>query len=87
MTNVSALKFYFCQYQIPTAVFEYHFVKKLVRGIQYSVRPAVVPKGLFSSQIREIARICEIFDSSLIYRGAFFWPFMACFACGQTPVG
>ena len=34
------------------------------------------PKGLFSlSQIREIVRICDIFENSLTYRGAFLLAF------------
>ena len=76
MNYVSALKFHFCHYQIPTGVFEDYFVKRLLRGIQYSVPLVVRPKGLFSlSQIREIVRICDIFENSLTYRGAFLLAF------------
>ena len=80
MHYVSAFKFYFCQYQISTAIFEDHFVKKLMRGIQYSVHPAVVPKDLFPlSQIPKIAKICKAFGSTLTYRGVFLLAFYGLF--------
>ena len=79
MNYVSALKFYFCQYQILIAVFKDHFVKKLMRDIQYSVWRAVVPKGLLLSQIGEIARICEIYETSLTYTGVCLLPFNGLF--------
>ena len=76
MNYVSVLKFHFCHYQIPTAVFEDYFVKRLLRGIQYSVPLVVRPKGLFSlSQMCEIVRICDIFENSLTYRAAFLLAF------------
>ena len=76
MNYVSALKFHFCHYQIPTAVFEDYFVKRLLRGIQYSVPLVVRPWGLFSlPQIREIVRICDFFENPLTYRGAFLLAF------------
>ena len=87
MNYVSALKFHFCHYQIPTGVFEDYFVKRLLRGIQYSVPLVVRPRGLFSlSQIREIVRICDIFENSLTYRGAFLLAFYGLLRISKLPL-
>ena len=57
-------------------MFEKPIIKRLLKGINYTVRHQPSPKGLFSlTQIREISRLCDIFESSLTYRAAFLLAF------------
>ena len=54
----------------------FRVVKRMLKGISYTVRSQPSPKGLFNlSQIREISRLCEVFESSLTYRAAFLLAF------------
>ena len=76
MNYVSALKYIFARYSWSVAVFDDPIVKRMLKGINYTVRPQPSPKGLFTLiQILEISHLCEIFESSLTYRSAFLLAF------------
>ena len=73
---VSALKFAFATYGWDQEVFDCAWVKRLLRGIKYSCHRQPTPKALFSlPQIREISRLCKIFENALTYRAAFLLAF------------
>ena len=73
MNYVSALKYMFVRYGWSVDVFENPMIKRMLRGINYTVHTQPTPKGLFTlRQVCEISRECEIFESSLTYRAAFF---------------
>ena len=73
---VSALKFAFATYGWDQNVFDCAWVRRLLRGIKYSCHRQPTPKALFSlPQIREIARLCEIFENTLTHRAAFLVAF------------
>ena len=66
----------FATYGWDQNVFDCAWVKRLLRGIKYSCHRHPTPKALFSlPQIREIARLCEIFENTLTYRAAFLVAF------------
>ena len=76
MNYVSALKYMFAKCAWSIDVFEKPMVKRMLRGINYTVRSQPSPKGLFTlMQIREISRLCDVFESSLTYRAAFLLAF------------
>ena len=76
INNISALKYMFVRYAWSVAVFEDPMVKRMLKGISYTIRSQPSPKGLFTlSQIREISRLCKVFESSLTYRSAFLLAF------------
>ena len=76
MNYVSALKYMFAKYAWSIEVFEQPIVKRMLKGINYTVRSQPSPKGLFTlMQIREISRLCDVFESSLMYRAAFLLVF------------
>ena len=76
MNYVSALKYMFGKYGWSMHVFESPLVKRMLKGINYTVHTQPSPKGLFTLyQIREISRLCEIYESSLTYRAAFLLDF------------
>ena len=73
---VSALKCMFGKYGWSTQTFESPLVKRILKGVNYTVHTPPSPKGLFSlQQIKEISRLCEIYESSLTYRAAFLLGF------------
>ena len=73
---VSALKCMFGKYGWSTQAFESPLVKLILRGVNYTVHTTPSPKGLFSlQQIKEISRLCDIYESSLTYRAAFLLGF------------
>ena len=68
MNYVSALNFMFSRNGWKTEIFENAMIKRLLRGINYTVHVEPSPKGIFTlHQLREISRLCEIFESSLTY--------------------
>ena len=76
MNYVSALKYMFARYSWSVAVFDDPMVKRTLKGINYTVQIQPSPKGMFTLiQIREISRLCEVFESSLTYRSAFLLAF------------
>ena len=76
MNYVSALKYMFAKYAWSLEVFERPIVKRMLKGINYTVRSQPSPKSLFTLlQIREISRLCDVFESSLTYRAAFLLTF------------
>ena len=76
MNYVSALKYMFAKYAWSLDVFEKPMVKRMLRGINYTVRSQPSPKSLFTlMQIREISRLCDVFESSLMYRAVFLLAF------------
>ena len=80
MNYVSALKHMFKRYGWSCASFSHPLVLRLLKGVNYSVRSNLKPKGIFTfSQIREISSLCELFESSLTYRAAFLLAFYGLF--------
>ena len=76
MNYMSALKSMFGKYGWSPLAFESPLVKRMLKGINYTVHNQPTPRGLFTlQQIREISRLCEIYESSLTYRAAFLLAF------------
>ena len=66
----------FGKYGWSTQAFESPLVKRTLKGVNYTVHTTPSPKGLFSlQQIKEISRLCDIYESSLTYRAAFLLGF------------
>ena len=77
---VSALKFYFVRYAWDIQVFDAPLVRRMLRGLQYSIRSVPTSKGLFMlQQLREISQLCESFESTLTYRAAYLLAFYGLF--------
>ena len=73
---VSALRFAFATYGWDENVFQCAWVKRLLKGIKHSCHRQPTPKALFSlPQIREVARLCDVFENTLTYRAAFLLAF------------
>ena len=69
---ILALKYHFVRYNWRVESLEAVLVKKVLRGLQYSVSSKPRPKGLFAlSQIQEISQVCESFESLMTYRAAY----------------
>ena len=65
MNYVSALKYTFARYVRSLRVFENSMIKRMLRGISYTVHVLRQRKGLFTlKQVREISRLCEISQTS-----------------------
>ena len=62
MNYVSALKYMFARYRWSVDVFENSMIKRMLRGMNYTVHVQPSPKGLFTlQQVCEISRLCGIF--------------------------
>ena len=73
---VSALKFAFDSYGWCTTVFESPLIRRMLRGIKFSICKQPSPKGVFSfHQVRHISQLCDSFDNPITYRLAFLLGF------------
>ena len=76
LNYLSALKHYFARYSWDHQSIESPLISRMIRGIKLSIHKQPSPRGLFSLlQIREISRLCEVFESSYTYRAAFLLAF------------
>ena len=76
MNYVLALNYTFGSYGWSIQVFYSPLVKRLLKGVNYTVQSIPNPKGLLTLlQICEISHMCEIYEASLTYRAAFLLAF------------
>ena len=78
LNYISAFKYMFVRYGWQVITLEASLVKHMLDGIKLSIRHVPIPKAVFSlQQIRQIARFCDLFPDSSLFRVAFLLAFYA----------